>query len=240
MNPPKCDELDYIHFLIAAQKVFTCTEAARSQPKSRKERPPAHDAFTRLLTREPPDTGAFLWEEAKTLIEPERGVLVMDDTTLDKPYAKKIDLVHRHWSGKHGRVVSGINLSTLLWTDTQALVPTDFRVYDKPRDGLSKNEHFRAMLSTAKERGFSPGYVLFDSWYGSLENLKSVWGHGWGWLCRLKSNRLINPDREGNAERSGRLRLPPRRADSASQGLRDGQGISDSRKGRRRGILLGE
>jgi hypothetical protein len=22
MNPPKCDDLDYIHFLIAAQKVF--------------------------------------------------------------------------------------------------------------------------------------------------------------------------------------------------------------------------
>jgi hypothetical protein len=29
MNPPRCDDLDYIHFLIAAQKVFTCTEAAR-------------------------------------------------------------------------------------------------------------------------------------------------------------------------------------------------------------------
>jgi putative transposase len=34
MNPPKADELDYIHFLIAAQKVFTCTEAARCQPKT--------------------------------------------------------------------------------------------------------------------------------------------------------------------------------------------------------------
>ena len=67
-----------------------------------------------------------------------------DDTTLDKPYARKMDLVHRHWSGKHGRVVSGINLSTLLWTDGEALVPTHFRVYDKPQDGRTKNEHFRA------------------------------------------------------------------------------------------------
>ncbi len=33
INPPKCDDLDYIQFLIAAQKTFTCTEAARSQPK---------------------------------------------------------------------------------------------------------------------------------------------------------------------------------------------------------------
>lgn len=27
MNPPKCDSLDTIHFLIAAQRVFTCTKA---------------------------------------------------------------------------------------------------------------------------------------------------------------------------------------------------------------------
>jgi len=135
MNPPKADELDYIHFLIAAQKAFTCTEAARSQPET--PNPPAHDAFTRLLTREPPDTEA-LWGEAKTLVELERGLLVMDDTTLDKPYSRKMEeLVHRHWSGKHHRVVDGINLCTLLWSDGQALVPTDFRVYDKPRDSLS-------------------------------------------------------------------------------------------------------
>ena len=30
MNAPKCAELDYIQFLIAAQKVFSNTEAARS------------------------------------------------------------------------------------------------------------------------------------------------------------------------------------------------------------------
>lgn len=32
MNPPKCNDLDYFHFLIAAQRVFTCTKAARCQP----------------------------------------------------------------------------------------------------------------------------------------------------------------------------------------------------------------
>jgi hypothetical protein len=195
MNPPKADELDYIHFLIAAQKVFTCTEAARSQPENLD--PPAHDAFTRLLKREPPDTET-LWEEARPLVEPERGLLVLDDTTLDKPYSKKMELVHRHWSGKHHRVVNGINLCTLLWSDGQALVPTDFRVYDKPRDDLTKNDHFRAMLEQANERGFEPRYVLFDSWYSSLENIKAIRSYGWRWLCRLKSNRLVNPEESGN------------------------------------------
>jgi putative transposase len=30
------------------------------------------------------------------------------------------------------------------------------------------------MLEQAKERGFEPCYVLFDSWYSSLDNLKAI------------------------------------------------------------------
>ncbi len=33
------------------------------------------------------------------------GVLIVDDTTLDKPYAAKMDLVTWHWGGKHRCVV---------------------------------------------------------------------------------------------------------------------------------------
>ena len=73
---------------------------------------------------------------AGDLVQREGGVLVLDDTTLDKPYARKMELVTRHWSGKHRRVVAGINLLTLLWTDGHALIPCDFRVYDKPFSGL--------------------------------------------------------------------------------------------------------
>ena len=58
--------------------------------------------------------------------------LVLDDTTLDKPYARKMELVVRHWSDKHRRVVRGINLLTLLWTEGNALVTCDFRIYDRP------------------------------------------------------------------------------------------------------------
>lgn len=198
MNPPKATDLDYIHFLIAAQMVFSCTEAANSQPELPKA--PAHDAFTRLLQRQPPDTAA-LWREVEPRVRPSEGILVLDDTTLDKPYARKIELVTRHWSGKHKRVVQGINLQTLLWSDGVAHLPCDCRVYDKPHDpqgGRTKNEHFRAMLEEAQERGFAPRYVLFDSWYGALENLKRIAGYGWHFLTRLKSNRLVNPDRTSN------------------------------------------
>lgn len=195
MNSPRCDAHDYIQFLLAAQRVFTCTEAARSQPEG--EQAPAHDAFTRLLRRQPSDTEA-LWQEVQGLVRRDAGVLVLDDTTLDKPYARKMELVTRHWSGKHRQVVLGINILTLLWSDGEALIPCDFRLYDKPMGGHTKNEHFRAMLAAAKARGFAPTFVLFDSWYASLENLKAVHAYGWHWLTQLKGNRWVNPDGAGN------------------------------------------
>ncbi len=128
----------------------------------------------------------------------QKGLLVLDDTTLDKPYAQRMELVTYPWSGKHQKLVKGIALLTLLWTDGKALIPCDFRVYDKPQGGKSKNEHFRELLCRAKERGFVPEYVLMDCWYAALENLKLIASFAWLFLTRLKSNRLVNPDGNGN------------------------------------------
>jgi putative transposase len=195
MNAPKMTDLDYITFLVAALQVVSCTEAARVQPEE--PRRAAHDAVNRLLQRLEPATMP-LWQEAELLVDRTRGLLVIDDTTLDKPYARKIALVHRHWSGKHHRIVAGINLVTLVWSDDTHAVPCDYRLFDAPNDGDPKNDHFRAMLKTAQQRGFTPRYVCFDGWYSALENLKLIRTFGWPWLTRLKHNRLVNPDGEGN------------------------------------------
>jgi putative transposase len=196
MNPPKVKASDYIQFLIASPRVVSGTEAARVHPGTGPQ-VVAHDAFTRLLHRLEPDPEA-LWEEVRSLVRRGQGVLVLDDTILDKPYARYMELVRRHWSGKHQRVVDGIGLLTLLWTDGHRYVPVDYRFADKARDGKTNNDHFRDMLATAYKRGFEPECVLFDGWYSSLENLKAVRSYGWKWLTRLKSDRTINPDGTGN------------------------------------------
>lgn len=223
MNRAVVQERDYIEFLLAAHRAFDCVSAAQTQPDPLQS--VAHDAYTRLLTRRPLDPEA-LWNEAQRVVgdAPQKGgLLILDDTTLDKPYAQKMELVWRHWSGKHKRVVLGINLLSLVWTRTgtgtaEALplaplvVPCDFRVYDQNADqnGVhhTKNDHFCAMLQTAKERGFAPEYVAFDSWYSGLDNLKKLRTLGFWFLTRLKSNRLVNPDKSGLVEVSS-LRVPP-------------------------------
>jgi hypothetical protein len=195
MNAPKVDELDYINFLIAAQRVFSTVEAAKVSPDEMRQ--PAHDAYTRLLQRTPPDS-MTLWLEVEPLVKRKSGVLVVDDSTLDKPYARHMALVTRHWSGKHHQVVQGINLVSLVWSDGDARLPCDFRLYHKDQDGLSKNDHFQHMVAQAHERGFEPEVVAFDSWYASLPNLKLIRDYDWHWLTQLKSNRQVSVDRSGN------------------------------------------
>src|ERR1041384_3155558 len=194
MNTPKCEAEDYIQFLIASPRQFSCTEAALVQPGGAEG--PAHDSFRRLLLRQQSQPEA-LWQEAQGQVQRDDGVLILDDSTLDKPYSRAIDLVCWHWSGKHHGVVKGINLLTLLWTDGDRHVPCDFRLYDNPQDGLTKNDHFRQMLQVAAQRGFKPRCVGFDSWYASVANLKQIRQLGWTFLTRLKANRQVRVDFAG-------------------------------------------
>lgn len=188
-------ESAYIDFLVASPRVYSCTEAARVQPEG--GHLVAHDRINRFLYRQQ-GTPEMHWQEAQSQVTRTRGILVLDDSTLDKPYAHRIELVYRQWSGKHHRVVQGINLITLLWSDGDRHVPVDWRVYDKPHDHATKNDHFTTMVQTAHARGFTPECVAFDSWYASLANLKQVGRYQWIWLTRFKSNRLVNPDDTGN------------------------------------------
>jgi len=105
----------------------------------------------RLLHRLEPDP-ATLWQEDAPRVGRERGVLIMDDTTLDKPYATKIALVHRHWSGTRHAVMDGINLITLAWSEGERLIPCDWRIFDKPNDGITKNDHFLLCSSLPSDR----------------------------------------------------------------------------------------
>ena len=93
----------------------------------------SHDSINRFLEREryePKD----LFDEEKGKIELVGGILSVDDSVLDKPYSdpSKAALIDLFWSGKHKRVVKGINLITLFYTDIQGIsVPVNYRIYDK-------------------------------------------------------------------------------------------------------------
>lgn len=63
------------------QKAYSCLEAERLQPES--EDAAAHDAITRLLHRMEP-CSSQLWQKAQPQVRLNQGILVVDDSTLDK------------------------------------------------------------------------------------------------------------------------------------------------------------
>ena len=103
-------------------------------------------------------------------------------------------MVHYQYSGNAHDVIAGIGLVNLLWhgCDSSTSVPIDYRIYDKPTDGKTKNTHFCEMLKMAKNRGICPDAVVTDSWYSSLKNLKTIRSMGWYWVTGLRKNRKVN------------------------------------------------
>ena len=90
---------------------------------------PVGDASARLVQQPAREVlrQRLALERGELVVDLNDGILVLDDTTLDKPYAEKIDLVTPHWSGKHHDVVLGINLITTLWTDVRQSHPSVLR-----------------------------------------------------------------------------------------------------------------
>lgn len=206
MNDPKCNPEGYIQFLIASPGRYSCVEAGLVQPQTAER--PAHDSFRRLLLRL--DGGSDdLWREAVAVIgDLKGGVLVGDDSILDKPKGEDIEPVGNHFSGKHQAVIRGICLVSLLWTDGDRHVPCDYRVYHKASDGLTKNAPFRAMLRAAKQRGMGPDMVCFDAWYSGVDNLNEVRRLGRKFFTRFKGNRLVRLD-FGPPTRLAGATIPP-------------------------------
>jgi len=178
----------YTTFLIANGNRYSGVEMAKALRE--KDHPPAHDSISRWLleqTFEPND----LWKYVAPRVHLESN-LIVDDATLDKRWSPTNELVDYHWSGNEHKPIRGISLVNFLATHNSECVPVDYRVYEGTKGGINKNEHFQAMLDTAKERGFKPPYVMADSWYSSLENMKKIMTLGWKFIFGLKENRLVN------------------------------------------------
>lgn len=182
----------YIEYLISTPVNYTCSNLAEHLNGV------SHDAVTDYLHREKL-SASHLWEIAQAFIQDgPASYLIVDDSVQDKRYSRAIELVKRQYSGAAGGLVRGIGVVNLVHSDGQGeYYPIDFRVYAKEQDGKTKNDHFIEMVTRAvTDKGIQAKTVLFDSWYGSWQNLKRVDRLGLTFYTTLKSNRLVSPSKE--------------------------------------------
>jgi len=182
---------DYIEYLISTPVNYTCTNLAKHLDDV------SHDAVNDYLHREHL-TARHLWQQVKPLLKDSpNACLIVDDSVQAKKHARKMDLVKRQYSGSEGGLVQGIGVVNLVHTDGADYYPIDFRIYAKDMDGKTKNDHFREMVLNAKQdKDIQANTILFDSWYGSWENLKLVQQLEMVFFTTLKSNRLVSLSRE--------------------------------------------
>jgi hypothetical protein len=91
------------------------------------------------------------------------GYLSVDDTVVEKPYARLLGEAAWVWSSKQRKVVFGVAVVLLVWTDGQVRIPLAYRLWHK--GGASKFDLALELLSYARNRlRCQPQFVLFDSW----------------------------------------------------------------------------
>src|SRR6266571_1863638 len=182
----------YIEFLICTPINYTCTHLA--DPISGI----SHESITDFLKSQRL-TAESVWKQAGMLIHnTEESFLIVDDSVQEKPHARAIELVYPHYSGNKHTVVCGIDIVNLVHSSGDGdYYPIDYRIFPPDYEKATKNDHFLAMLKMAFEvRKIRAKYILFDSWYASVANLKYIHRQDRIFYTTIKSNRLVSITKE--------------------------------------------
>ncbi len=105
----------------------------------------AHDRFYRLLYADFPFSRR-LWERFASGLIGAGGDLIVDDRAWQR-FTRRAEAVSFVWDSSVGKVVFGMNVVLLVWTDGKRKVPLSMRVWEK--GGRSKIELACEMLEQA-------------------------------------------------------------------------------------------
>ena len=167
----------------------------------------SHDKITRFLAAEE-YTSKDLWLHVKPTVrtlEREDAVLIFDDTIQEKPYTDENEIMCWHYDHSKGRSVQGFNLLNCLYYVDKVSIPVAFELITKPLEYcdlktkrrkraslVTKNELMRQMVAVCVKNQLKFKYVLFDTWFASVENMRYLKETlQKEFVCALKSNRLV-------------------------------------------------
>jgi hypothetical protein len=170
----------------------------------------SHDKITRFLSTELLNE-KVLWKKVKKqvrTIEEEDACLIFDDTIIEKPYMDENEIICWYYDHKESRTVKGINLLSAFYScekDGEAVrLPIGFRIITKTeeytdeksgeqkrRSPLTKNEMMLEMIKRHIQNKVKFTYILADSWYSSVGNMRFIAKKEKVFIFEVKGNRKI-------------------------------------------------
>lgn len=189
----------------------------------------SHDTITRFLSRST-FSSSTLWLSVKLVvrdIEKDDGVIIFDDTIVEKPHTKENDIITWHYDHSKGRSVKGINILNTLYNVGDINIPVAFEIINKPihycdiktrkvkhLSKVTKNDLLLQMLETCNQNQLLYKYVLTDIWYASTKNMQAVkLTFNKDFIMGMKCNRLavlsLEDKHQGRFVRIDSLNLEP-------------------------------
>ena len=167
----------------------------------------SHDKVTRFLNGDLKDSQA-LWAYVKPIIrgkEQQGGVLILDDTTEEKPYTDENDIVCWHHCHSKNRHIKGMNILSCLVRYDDITLPVGYEIVkkevrfcevetqsEKRRASIGKNEHFQSLIGQAFNNKVLFDHVLADNWFAAKGNLDYIhYALNKKFIIGIKSNRTV-------------------------------------------------
>jgi hypothetical protein len=191
----------YSDYLLSSFSATTATGLSRLMNDAL-----SHDQVSRMLNSErlTPKTWWLMVKPQVRLIQREDGVLIVDDSILEKLYTDENEIICWHYDHAKGGTVKGINFITALYAVDEISLPVSYRLVakteqyidkqgrQKRHSKVTKNEHYRSMLEHAVRNQIPFCYVLNDLWFASAENMRFVrLALEKEFIMALKSNRKV-------------------------------------------------
>lgn len=167
----------------------------------------SHDQVTRMLSSTKMTSKAW-WKLVKPhvrQIEQDDGVLIIDDSIVEKPYTDENEIICWHYDHAKGKTIKGINFVSTLYFARGVALPVAFELVaktetyinketgkEKRKSKITKNERYRQMLKRVFHNQIPFCYVLNDLWFASAENMRFVkLDLEKEFIMALKSNRKV-------------------------------------------------
>ncbi len=186
-------KLDYCQYLLSQETNYTLTNLAEHLQAF------SHDTINRYLRGEKL-TPRLLWDNVEYLSQlDEDGLIIFDDTVIDKNFSNRIEIVRRQYSGTEHRVLRGIGLISCVYVNGKIgeFWVVDYRIYDPDGDGKTKLDQVADMLrNLVYSKQLPLARVLMDSWYAAQKLMTLIEQLGKIYYCPLKRNSLVDDSGE--------------------------------------------
>jgi hypothetical protein len=138
----------------------------------------------------------LVWKNVRAqIILTPSGLVVFDDTVIDKNSSRRRELVRSQYSGNTHRIIKGIGVVTCVYVNPHLnqFWVIDYRIYDPNGDGKTKLDPVQDRLQNGVYQKCLPmRAVVMDTWYATKGMMLQIEKFEKIYYCPLKSNRPVD------------------------------------------------